>query len=411
MSQTNIRIDEDRFWASLMRSAEIGPGKAGGLRRLALSDSDREMRDLFVAWCRELGCGVEIDQAGNMFARRNGREDLPPVVIGSHLDTQAAGGRFDGILGVLAGLEILRTLADHDVATRRPIEVVDWSNEEGARFPPPMAASCVFAGVKPLDWLYALRDDDGLTYGEELARIGYRGEAPVGGRAMDSYFELHIEQDDVLDREGIPVGVVTGSFASRGMVAAFHGETAHSGPTPMEKRHNALVGAAHFIHAVNDIGWAFAPVGKATASRVIAWPNKNGILPEYAEATVDMRHRDPRETERMLARTYEALETAAAYARVDHEIKTEWSFGDEVFDAELAKLVRQCARELSVETMDMFSQAGHDAYYVSRVAPTALIFSPCIDGITHNEGENVKREPTFAAVNVLLHAVLKRAES
>ena len=205
-TRPNLSIDADRLWSTLDRSAEIGVGKAGGLRRVALSDDDKIMRDQFVEWCGRAGCKVTVDAAGSIFARRAGREDdLPPVVVGSHLDTQAAGGRFDGILGVLAGLEILRTLEDNNITTRRPIEVVNWTNEEGARFAPPMAASCVFAGLQTVEWLHNLHDDDGIRFGDELQRIGYLGAAPVGGREFDSYFELHIEQDDLMEKETNPL--------------------------------------------------------------------------------------------------------------------------------------------------------------------------------------------------------------
>jgi len=409
-----LRIDRERLWASLMRSAEIGPGVAGGLKRLALSDADREMRDQFVAWCREAGCALRVDAAGNIFARLAGREELPAVLVGSHLDTQVTGGRFDGILGVLSGLEIVRTLRDAGVVPKRPIEVVNWTNEEGARFPPPMAASAVFAGLKDLDWLYGLRDDDGLRFGDELERIGYKGAAPVGGPdvggAFDSYFELHIEQGEELDRQEIPVGIVTAAYASQGMTIAFRGETAHSGPTPMAKRRNALVAAGYLIAAVNDIGWRYAPTGKATAARCTAWPNKAGILPAYAEVTIDMRHQDPASTRAMAAEAREAIAEAARKARVDAEVLAEWSFGDERFDPDCIACLRRAAERLGHARLDLPSQAGHDAYYVSRVVPTAMLFSPCIDGITHNEAEDVHPEPTFAAADTLLQAVLERAQ-
>lgn len=406
----NLRIDEDRLWRTLQRSGEIGPGKAGGLRRLALSDADKTMRDEFVVWCEDAGCRVTVDAAGNIFARREGREDLPPVAVGSHLDTQVAGGWYDGILGVLAGLEIVRTLQDHDIVTRRPIEIVNWSNEEGARFAPPMAGSAVFAGRQPLDWLYGLTDDDGLTFGAELDRIGYKGMAPAETRPLDAYFELHIEQGPELYEAGRSLGVVIGGYATHGLNVIFRGETAHSGPTPMAKRRNALVGAAKFIAAVNDIGWSQAPIGKATASRISVWPNKNGILPEYAEVTVDMRHRDRAVTDVMVAETRAALAKAAEEAQVEFEIEKEWTFGDEVFDPDCIALVCEKARALGIEPVEIYSQAGHDAYNLCTVAPTALIFSPCVDGISHNEREDVERAPTVESVNVLCQAVLDRAD-
>ena len=311
MTSETLRIDGKRLWPTIERSAEIGPGRPGGLHRLSLSNADRDMRDQFAAWCAETGLTVTVDAAGNMFARMEGTDDLPPVTIGSHFDTTAAGGRFDGVLGVLAGLEIVRTLKHHGITPRRPIEVINWTNEEGTRFAPPMAASSVFAGKQSLAWLHDLTDDDGIRFGDELARIGYDGAAPVGGRPIDSYFELHIEQGPELHAKGRPIGVVTGGYASYGMNVVFRGRTAHSGPTQMEARQNALVGAAKFIAAVNDIGWDFAPIGKTTAPRIQVWPNKPGIIPDYAEATVDMRHADPEVAEEMVRRAHAALVTAA----------------------------------------------------------------------------------------------------
>lgn len=407
----NLSIDGARLFATLERSAEIGAGPKGGLRRLALSDSDGEMRDQFVAWCEAAGCKVTVDAAGNIFARRPGREDgLPPVVVGSHLDSQASGGRFDGILGVLSGLEILRTLADNGIETRRPIEVVNWTNEEGARFAPPMVASCVFAGLQTVEWLHDLRDDDGIRFGDELERIGYLGDAPVGGRDLDSYFELHIEQDSLMEDEDVSVGVVTGGYYSHALTCVFHGECAHTGPTEMKKRRNAMIGAAYFLAAVNDIGWEYEPVGRTSASRMQIWPNKFGILPERTEVTVDMRHKDRAVTDEMVTKTRAALQAAAKKALVEVEITAEWTFGDEVFDPDCADLVRQAADARGVSRTDIRSIAGHDAYYISRIAPTALVFSPCVDGITHNEAEDIRYAPTVEAVNVFFDAVVARAD-
>lgn len=406
----NLRIDENRLWASLMRSAEMGPGDAGGIRRLALSDEDKEMRDEFVAWCEASGCSVTIDQGGSIRARYEGTEDLPPVLIGSHLDTQVAGGRFDGILGVLAGLEIIRTLSDAGIRPRRPIEVVNWTNEEGARFSPPMAATRVFSGEHDIEWLHGLTDDDGITFKDELERIGYLGTADAGNRPIDSYFELHIEQGPELEAQDTHLGIVVGGYTTYGLIVNFTGTTAHSGPTPMAKRSNALVGAAKLIDAVNDIGWKHAPVGKSTSSRLTIWPNKPGILPAAAEVTLDVRHIDPATTEAMRRDVHAALSKAAKEAQVGFEIVSDWVFGDVAFDDDLTALVRQTAGDLGVSAMDIPSQAGHDAYCVADVAPAILLFSPCIDGITHNEAEDIVPEDTWPSVNVLLHAVLRRAD-
>ena len=414
MERSNdLQVNGERLWSTLMRSGEIGPGRAGGLCRLPLTDSDREMRDEFVKWCEAAGCQVTVDRLGNIFARRAGTEaDMPPVTIGSHLDTQVAGGKYDGILGVLSGLEVVRTLNDNAIATRRPVEVICWTNEEGARFQPPMQCSGAFAGVHDVDWVLKSTDDDGAVFGEELTRIGYAGKAPVGGRSLDSYFELHIEQGPDLEEKGIPMGLVVGGYFSRGMVMVVHGENAHAGPTPMDKRRNALVGASMLVVAANEIGWEFHPEdGKSTATRMLVWPNKPGILPDWAEVTVDFRHRDKARTLEMAARMEVAISKAALRANVDIEVTSSWEFGDEIFDADCLNLLRETARDLNVPYLEMRSQAGHDAYHMTRITPTALIFSPCKEGITHNENEHIELDYTLPSVNVPLHAVLRRANA
>lgn len=405
------RIDGERLWRSLMASARIGAGPAGGLRRLALGDADRRMRETFVDWCEAAGLAVRVDRMGNVFARRPGREDdLPPVLMGSHLDTQAAGGRFDGVLGVLGGLEVVRTLNDHGLATRRPIELVDWTNEEGARFPPPMLASGVFAGVHDLDWALARTDDDGITVAEALERTGFAGAAPVGGRPPDAYFELHIEQGPELEAAGAAIGVVTGAYATRAMHVDVRGETAHAGPTPMAERRNALIGAARLAVAVDEVGRRYAPEGKATAARLVLWPNKAGILPSYAQLTVDVRHPDAATADAMMAEVAAAMPRAAEAANVALEAAERWRFGEVPFDAECIELVRRAADDLGLERRDMASQAGHDAYHLARVAPTAMIFVPHRGGITHNEAEDMRPEEAARGADVLLRAVLARAE-
>lgn len=412
-AMSNIAIDPKRLWATLMSSAEIGRTERGGLRRLSLSDEDKAMRDLFANWVRQDGYNLIVDQLGNMFVRRRGRdESLPPVLIGSHLDTQAKGGRFDGILGVLAGLEILRTLDKAGIETRRAIEVVNWTNEEGARFQPPMMCSLVFAGEESVAWAHDRRDKDGRRFGDELARIGYLGEAPVGGRAIDSYFELHIEQGPKLDEAGIPVGVVTGGYQMVGMRIRVRGEAAHVGPTPMHHRQNALVGACHLAVAVDDIGWRYAPEdGKATVARLDLAPNLPGIISDEAQLYIDFRHPSPARLCDMEQEVRAAVAEAARRSRTAIEIAEEWGFGGLEFDSGLAELVRSTARRLGVPFMDIRSQAGHDAYHVAKVCPTIMIFTPCKGGVSHNEGEDIDLEATVPGVNVLLNAVLERANA
>ena len=408
----SLRMNADRFWSTIEASAQIGIGREGGLSRLALSDADKTMRDLFVQWCREAGLVVAVDATGSIFGRRAGVDNsLAPVLIGSHLDTQANGGRFDGIAGVLAGLELARTLNDAGHVTKRPIEIVNWTNEEGARFSPPMVASGCFAGEYALDWVHARPSDDGPTFGEELKRIGYLGDAPVGGRPIDSYFELHIEQGPVLDAEKVQVGVVTHGYASHGALVEFHGQTAHTGPTPMDKRHNALLAAARLLVAVDDIGWEHAGTGgKATAARLVAWPNKPGILSDWSQAVCDVRHDDPDTCRAMAERMHAAVADAAKRAACEAKILDTWEWGGRIFAPVLVDLVRQKAQDLGYSHRDLPSQAGHDAYFMARICPTTMIFTPCKDGITHNNAEFTTRDEIAPGLNVLLQSVVAHAD-
>ncbi|MDO5603584.1 MAG: Zn-dependent hydrolase [Paracoccus sp. (in: a-proteobacteria)] len=408
----DIRADLDRFCATIEASAAIGRGRPGGLSRLALSDEDREMRDLFTRWCEEAGLDVRIDRMGSIFARRAGLDDsLPPVLIGSHLDTQINGGRFDGIAGVLAGLEVVRRLNEAGHVTRRPIVVVNWTNEEGARFSPPMVASGVFAGRYEPGWAHDLVADDGARFGDELARIGYLGDQPARGGEVDAYFELHIEQGPILDAERRQLGVVTGGYPSFGMRVMFRGQTAHTGPTPMDLRHNALIAGARWLVAVDEIGWEFAiNDGKATGSRLAAWPNKPGILSESAQCVADVRHPDPVTARVMAEKMRRAAHAAAAMAGCTLEVEDEWDWGGDIFDAGLITLIRDEAIRQGWNWQDIQSQAGHDAYHLATHCPTAMIFTPCKGGITHNNEESCTPDDLVAGLNVLLHAVVRRAD-
>jgi N-carbamoyl-L-amino-acid hydrolase len=412
MLSDELRGDLQRFWQSVEASARIGPGRPGGLARLALSDDDRQMRDLFVEWCKSAGCTVDADEVGNIFARREGREpDLPPVMIGSHLDTQINGGRFDGVAGVLAGLEVLRSLDEIGHVTRRAIVVVNWTNEEGARFSPPMVASGCFAGQYATGWVHDLVGDDGARFGSELARIGYRGERPCPGTPPDAYYELHIEQGPILDAERRQLGIVTSAYPSLGMRVRFSGETAHTGPTPMDLRRNALIAGARWLTAVDEIGWSFAVGdGKATGARLAAWPNKPGILSDTAQAVCDVRHPDLQTMRVMAERMRRAVFASAAKAGCEAEIEDEWFWGGDIFDGELVDGLRDQARRMSFNWRDISSQAGHDAYQLARICPTAMLFTPCREGITHNNRESCEPEDFVAGLNVLLHAAVARAD-
>jgi len=412
MTRNLPAIDGDRFWNTILASAEIGAGPHGGLARLTLSEADGRMRDLFRSWAEEAGYGVTVDRLGNTFVRRPGTDDtLPPVLVGSHLDTQAAGGRFDGIVGVMAGLEILRALDDAGIRTRRAIEVVNWTNEEGGRFPPPMLCSGVFAGLHDLDWALSRPDQAGVTVAEALDAIGWAGDAPVGGRTIDSYFEIHIEQGPQLWEAGLPLGIVTAPYLARGMRIEVTGENAHSGPTPMARRKNALVGAAAVAIMVNRVGHDYADrEGKSTVARIEASPNIPGIISDKATLFVDFRSPDPQLTAEMEERIRAALPGCGAETNTEVAVADAWTFGETSFDPELIELVRRTAGDLGVPYREMMSQAGHDAYHIARIAPAVLLFTPCDEGISHNEAENTRLEDQLPGLQVLFGAVLARAD-
>lgn len=405
-------INAERLWESLMRAAEIGRWRECGVQRLALTQPDKLMRDAFRAWCNDSGLQVRVDRIGNIFARRAGTMDVAPVMIGSHLDSQVAGGRFDGVLGVLAGLEILRTLDDREIDTRRPIEVVSWSNEEGARFSPPMLGASVFAGAIPLDDALGAEDGQGASFGTELAKIGYDGDAAVPGTPPAAYFELHIEQDELLHRGGIDLGVVTGAFATRGAVLRLSGCTAHAGATPMRRRRDALAGAGEICSELSQLAGRHGPDVRATTTRLTVWPNRPGIVAAEATVSIDFRHPTTTGVEEFSRDFDTIVRTACERHGLECERLSHWTFGDDVrFDPALAQVVRRSARSLGVEAINMTSSAGHDAYLLAGVAPTAVLFTPCVDGITHNEHEDVEYERVVPAVNTLVRAVTETANS
>ncbi|MDD9877836.1 MAG: Zn-dependent hydrolase [Magnetovibrio sp.] len=408
---TNIPVNSDRLWATLMEMAEIGATEKGGNCRLTLTDLDKQGRDLFVKWCGDAGCTITVDAIGNIFARRPGRdESLAPVMMGSHLDTQPTGGRFDGVLGVLAGLEVVRTLNDHGVETAAPIEVACWTNEEGSRFSPAMMGSGVFAGQYGIDEIKASTDIDGLVLGDELERIGYAGAAPVGGRELGAYFELHIEQGPILEAEEKTIGVVTAAQGQRWYEINLTGQESHAGPTPMPRRRDALVAAAKVVQEVNRIGHAFAPNACATVGHMQVSPNSRNVIPGSVFLTVDFRHPDD---ETLLAMDGALKAFCAQLPETDKvaaEVIDFMYFPPVPFEAGCVEAVRAGAKAAGYDHMDIISGAGHDAVYVAEVAPTGMIFVPCEDGISHNEIENATPEDCAAGCQVLLHAVLDRAE-
>lgn len=403
----NLAIDAGRLWQSLMDMAEIGATPAGGVCRLALTDSDRTARDRFIAWCREAGCTIRVDHMGNIFARRAGLDGtLPPILTGSHLDTVPTGGKFDGALGVLAGLEVLRTLESAGYRTRAPLEVVAWTNEEGSRFAPVMMSSGVFAGAIPIETAMASADKDGLKLGDELCRIGYAGPEPVGGQPIAAYFELHIEQGPVLEREATDIGVVTGVQALRWYEVRLTGQEAHAGTTPMDARRDALVGAAEIITASNRFAREAGPAARATAGYIEAKPNGRNVVTGEVLLCLDFRHPDDAALlgmEKALEAEIEAVKVRHALAcdvrRVTHAPAVK-------FDERCVGLVRKSAETLELRARDMVSGAAHDAVYVSRVAPTAMIFVPSKDGLSHNEREWTAPADCAAGCAVLLNAIL-----
>jgi beta-ureidopropionase / N-carbamoyl-L-amino-acid hydrolase len=375
-----------------------------------LTDLDRQSRDLFAKWCHDAGCSITIDKMGSMFARRQGTdESLPPVMLGSHLDTQPTGGKFDGALGVMAALEVVRTLNDLDVKTRHPIEIAMWTNEEGSRFAPAMTASGVFAGVIPLEHALKIKDVDGKEIGAELNRIGYAGDAAVGGRKVAAFFELHIEQGPILEEEKIDIGIVTAANGQKWYEITLTGVESHAGPTPMNRRKDALVGAARIVELVNSIGHAHDPAACATCGMIQAYPNSRNVIPGSVFLTVDFRHPDSARLASMDKALRAGVEEIVTRTKLSYEMKMVANYAPTPFDASCVDAVRRAATKLGYSTREITSGAGHDAVYMARVAPTAMVFTPCVDGISHNEAEDMKPEWATAGCNVLAHAVIEKA--
>jgi N-carbamoyl-L-amino-acid hydrolase len=410
----NLTVNGERLWASLMELARIGATEKGGVCRLAASDLDGAARRLFIGWCEAAGCTVTVDKIGNIFARRPGRNpDLPPVMTGSHLDTQPTGGRFDGAYGVMAGLEVVRTLNDLGYETEAPIEIAAWTNEEGSRFSPAMVGSGAFTGVFELEKALATQDNNAreLTLGAELARIGFAGPEPVGERPVAAYFEAHIEQGPILEAAGLPIGVVTGAQGQRWYEITVTGQEAHAGPTPMPRRRDALVGAARMIDAVNRIGHAHAPYACATVGFVQVSPNSRNTIPGRVFFTVDFRHPEDAVLSAMDRELREACAAAAAAQGLEAAVEEFWYFPPTPFDPALVGAVREAAAAQGLPRQDIISGAGHDAVYMARITPTAMIFVPCVGGISHNEIEDAKPEDLTAGCAVLLNALLDCADA
>ncbi len=407
----NLRINPDRLWNSIHELAEIGPGVAGGSNRQTLTDDDAKGRTLFQSWCEGAGMSMGLDQMGTMFARRAGEdESLDPVYIGSHLDTQPTGGRYDGVLGVLSGLEVVRSLNDLGIKTRRPIVVVNWTNEEGARFAPAMLASGVFAGVHTLDYAYGRKDGEGKSFGDELKRIGWVGDEPVGARKMHAYFEYHIEQGPILEAEHKQIGVVTHGQGLWWLEFTLTGKEAHTGSTPMNMRVNAGLAMARILEMVQTVAMGEQPGAVGGVGQMKFSPNSRNVLPGTVVFTVDIRSPEQAKLDRMRA----AIETQAATIcealGVGCAVEAVGHFDPVTFDPTLVARVRQAAEDLGYSHMNIISGAGHDACWTNKVAPSTMIMCPCVDGLSHNEAENISKEWASAGADVLLRAVLETAE-
>jgi beta-ureidopropionase / N-carbamoyl-L-amino-acid hydrolase len=403
-----LQINSDRLWQSLMDLARIGATEKGGVRRLTLTDVDRRGRDQFVAWCKDAGMSVEVDGIGNIFGRRPGIEaGALPVTVGSHLDSQPSGGKFDGAYGVMAGLEIVRTLNDAGLRTRAPIEVAAWTNEEGSRFVPTLMGSGVFAGVHPLNEILNQKDTEGISVRDALNRIGYAGKAQP--HKLGAYFEAHIEQGPVLEQTKTTIGVVLGALGQRWFDVAITGQDSHAGPTPMETRKDALLAASRLVLEVNRIATTFPDYARGTVGFMQVKPNSRNVVPGEVRMTVDLRNAKDATLTSMAEELKKMTLVVARETRTEITLKEVVHFPPSEFAPDLVASVREGSKAFGYSHRDIVSGAAHDAVYMARIAPTAMVFVPCEGGISHNEIENARTEDIAAGCNVLLHAVLGRA--
>ena len=407
----NMKVDGDRLWDSLMEMAKIGPGIAGGNNRQTLTDADAEGRALFRSWCEEAGMTMGLDRMGNMFMRHEGEDpELDPVYIGSHLDTQPTGGKYDGVLGVLAGLEVIRSIRDMRIRTRRPVVVVNWTNEEGSRFAPAMLASGVFAGMHSEDYANSREDADGKTFGAELDRIGWRGDEEPGKRPIHAMFEYHIEQGPILEAEGKEIGIVTHGQGLWWLQVTLTGKDAHTGSTPMAMRVNAGLGMARITEAVHRIAMDHQPDAVGAVGQANVYPNSRNVIPGKAVFTIDFRSPDLEKLTSMRSRLEAEAADIAQELGLGIEIEPVGHFDPVTFDPDLVVKLREAADRLGYSHMDIVSGAGHDACWINRLAPTVMIMCPCVDGLSHNEAEEISPAWAKAGADVLLHAVLDAAE-
>ncbi|QKC96175.1 Zn-dependent hydrolase [Mesorhizobium sp. NZP2298] len=406
----NLRINSDRLWDSLMEMAKIGPGIAGGNNRQTVTDEDGEGRHLFKRWCEAAGLEMGVDEMGTMFARREGTDpSLAPVYVGSHLDTQPTGGKYDGVLGVLGGLEVVRSLNDLGIKTKHPIVVTNWTNEEGSRFAPAMMASGVFAGVLDQADVYEHTDKNGKKFGEELERIGWKGTEKVGDRKIHAFFELHIEQGPILEDEDIDIGVVTHGQGLKWLQVTLTGKEAHTGSTPMPKRRNAGLGMARVIELVHEIAMDYQPDAVGAVGHMEAYPNSRNIIAGRTVFTIDIRSPEKEVLDAMDGRIREGIDTICEALDIQYKVEQVGHFDPVTFDAGCVKAIRDAAERLGYTHRNIVSGAGHDACWINRVAPTAMVMCPCVDGLSHNEAEEITKEWASAGADVLFHAVVETA--
>ncbi|WP_375452277.1 Zn-dependent hydrolase [uncultured Devosia sp.] len=406
----NLRINGDRLWDSLMDMAKIGPGIAGGNDRQTVTDEDSEGRHLFQSWCEAAGLTMGIDEMGTMFARREGSDpSLAPVYVGSHLDTQPTGGKYDGVLGVLGGLEVVRTLNDLGIKTRHPIVVTNWTNEEGARFAPAMMASGVFAGILDQADVYAHTDKDGKRFGDELERIGWKGREKVGDRKIHAFFELHIEQGPILEDEGVDIGVVTHGQGLKWLQVTLTGREAHTGSTPMPKRRNASLGMARVIELVHQTAMSHQPDAVGAVGHIEVYPNSRNIIAGKTVFTIDIRSPSKTTLDEMDLTIRTGIEAIISDMDIGAEIEQVGAFDPVTFDEGCVAAIRTAAERLGYSHRNIISGAGHDACWINRVAPTAMVMCPCVDGLSHNEAEEISKQWASAGADVLFHAVVETA--
>jgi len=406
-TSTGLRTNGDRLWQSIMDMAQIGATSRGGSNRQTLTDEDRQGRDLFVNWCKDANCDVRVDQMGNIFAKRPGSEaNSPAVIAGSHLDTQPTGGKFDGVYGVLAGLEVIRTLNEAEVHTKHDIEAVCWTNEEGARFAPAMIGSGVWAGEFTLDYGHERTDKAGRVLRDELERIGYLGEQPCQNYPIRAAFEAHIEQGPILENERHQIGIVTGVQGIRWYDLVIEGQTSHAGPTPMHLRRDPVMALAKIVDRLYELIEAHKPWARVTFGDIRTEPGSRNTVPERVTVTVDIRHPQQLTLDKLDKTFREIVNTECNARGLSGDVPWEWHSPAVAFSDACINAVQSAAEMLGYKHMRMVSGAGHDSVYVSRVAPTSMIFVPCEGGISHNETESVTATDLEAGCNVLLHSML-----